>query len=158
MQVLVHQTNRGIGATVARQLRGQARRACGSARLQNAVKTLSCLRVPPANVEKRCNGLALSMVIVAAFSGLSACTQRQIYETAQGNQALECQKFPDSRYEECMKTIEQSFDNYQLQRQADALASQEDEMQELAEELKRDSAQVTAGTESKGVANRDPSP
>ncbi|MEM6302250.1 MAG: hypothetical protein AAF749_10965, partial [Pseudomonadota bacterium] len=54
------------------------------------------------------------LLLVAA----SACTQQQIYEKAQQDRALECQKYPDTRYEECMRTVEQSFDEYQQELEA----------------------------------------
>ncbi|MEO0437944.1 MAG: hypothetical protein AAF098_13650 [Pseudomonadota bacterium] len=58
--------------------------------------------------------LKVLVLVVAA----TACTQQQIYEKAQQDRALECQKYPDSRYEECMRTIEQSFDDYQQELEA----------------------------------------
>ncbi|MEM6546087.1 MAG: hypothetical protein AAF680_14355 [Pseudomonadota bacterium] len=60
----------------------------------------------------RC-AIALLLLVAA-----SACTQQQIYEKAQQDRALECQKYPDTRYEECMRTVEQSFDEYQQELEA----------------------------------------
>ena len=62
-------------------------------------------------------------ILLAAAALLGACSDKQIYETAQGNHALECQKFPDTRYEECMRTVEQSYKDYQQTREADAQAA-----------------------------------
>ena len=52
---------------------------------------------------------------------LSACSERYLYDSAQGNHALECQKYPDARYEECMATVEQDYEDYRRER--DALSS-----------------------------------
>lgn len=49
---------------------------------------------------------------------LSSCSNQQIYDAAQGNRALECQKYPDTRYEECMASIDKDFDEYSKERDA----------------------------------------
>ncbi|MEM1401727.1 MAG: hypothetical protein AAGG55_00220 [Pseudomonadota bacterium] len=58
----------------------------------------------------------MSMFAIAAT--VSACTNQQVYDTAQQNHALECQKYPDSRYEDCMRTVETDFETYQREREA----------------------------------------
>lgn len=58
----------------------------------------------------------VSMFAIAAT--VSACTNQQVYDTAQQNHALECQKYPDSRYEDCMRTVETDFETYQREREA----------------------------------------
>ncbi|GEM_PF-4640303 len=50
--------------------------------------------------------------------GCAACSNQAIYDTAQNNHALECQKYPDSRYEECMATVDKDFKTYDREREA----------------------------------------
>jgi len=49
---------------------------------------------------------------------LQACTNRQVYEAVQQNRQLECQRYPDTRYEECMRQSETSYEDYEAERQA----------------------------------------
>jgi hypothetical protein len=43
---------------------------------------------------------------------LTACTDQQIYEAVQNNQQLECQQYPDTRYEECMRQSGTPYKDY----------------------------------------------
>lgn len=48
----------------------------------------------------------------------SACTNKQLYETIQSNERLECQKIVRRiEYEECMRQINQSYEDYQRERE-----------------------------------------
>ena len=58
-----------------------------------------------------------TVMAIAVFVGLTGCTQRQVYDAAQQNHALECQKYPDRRYEECMATVEKDYPTYQRERE-----------------------------------------
>ena len=42
----------------------------------------------------------------------TACSHRDIYDTVQRDQQLECQRYPDARYEDCMARVSKSFDEY----------------------------------------------
>ena len=53
-------------------------------------------------------GISISTALL-----IGACSNEAIYDTAQQNHALECQKYPDSRYEDCMRTVEKSYDEYE---------------------------------------------
>ena len=64
------------------------------------------------------SALTPATLIVALAGLLSACTNQQVYDTAQQNHALECQKYPDSRYEDCMRTVEKDFETYEREREA----------------------------------------
>jgi hypothetical protein len=54
------------------------------------------------------NRLAGLLMLLA----LAGCTDQQIYETVQNNQQLECQRYPDTRYEECMRQSGTSYEEY----------------------------------------------
>ena len=45
-------------------------------------------------------------------SSLAGCTSEQVYTKLRGDLALECQKYPDTRYEECMARLSGSYDDY----------------------------------------------
>jgi len=49
----------------------------------------------------------------------AACSNEQIYNAVQENQKLECQKYPDTRYEECMKELSTPYREYEEERRAD---------------------------------------
>ena len=51
-----------------------------------------------------------------AVLALTACTNEQVYNAIQSNQQLECQKLPDSQYEECMQQLAEPYDSYQRSR------------------------------------------
>lgn len=44
---------------------------------------------------------------------ITACSDQQIYNAAQQNRQLECQKFPDTRYEDCMAALDTPYDEYE---------------------------------------------
>ena len=53
---------------------------------------------------------ALLCVLVAG------CTSEQVYNKVQNDLALECQKYPDSRYDECMAQLPGPYDEYEASR------------------------------------------
>jgi len=57
-----------------------------------------------------------AFIIAAIF--LASCTNRQIYESIQGSERLDCQKLPQGQYEKCMKDHDQSYDSYEKDREA----------------------------------------
>lgn len=57
------------------------------------------------------------VTIAIALLLTGACTNQQIYDAAQQNRALECQKYPDTRYEECMATVEKDYEEYERERE-----------------------------------------
>ena len=59
--------------------------------------------------------LTLSVVI----SITQGCSNKQIYDAAQGNHRLKCQQLPQAQYEDCMKQIEEDFDDYNQKRKED---------------------------------------
>jgi len=59
------------------------------------------------------------MILFIAFIGaflLSACSNKEVYNTVQKNRKQDCQKLPPSVYEECIKQHSESFDEYERKR------------------------------------------
>jgi hypothetical protein len=56
------------------------------------------------------------VVRIALAATLTSCSSEQIYNAVQNNQKLECQKYPDVRYEECMDRLNTSYDDYETDR------------------------------------------
>ncbi|MCB1704257.1 MAG: hypothetical protein KDI17_05305 [Halioglobus sp.] len=54
---------------------------------------------------------------VASACLLLACTHEQVYNSVQQNQQLECSKLPQVQYEDCMKGVDQSYQDYERERQ-----------------------------------------
>jgi len=48
---------------------------------------------------------------------ICSCSNEQIYTAIQVNQRLECSKLPQPQYEDCMKELETSYDDYERDRQ-----------------------------------------
>ena len=63
------------------------------------------------------NTKPLVVVVVAAVSLVSACSNQQLYDTVQHNNEIECSKLPQAQYEECMAEIDQPYDEYERERQ-----------------------------------------
>ncbi len=57
-------------------------------------------------------------MLVGIVLALSACSNRQIYDTVQQNHRLECARLPDSAYEQCMAETGPDYDEYARQRDA----------------------------------------
>jgi hypothetical protein len=53
--------------------------------------------------------------LIASIMGwlLASCTSEQVYTKIQGDLALECQKYPDRRYEDCMERLSGPYDEYE---------------------------------------------
>lgn len=45
-----------------------------------------------------------------------ACSHEQVYQSIQYNRQLECQQYVGEPHQECMKTLQQSYQNYRRQR------------------------------------------
>ena len=58
---------------------------------------------------------SLGIVVLALL--LVACTHEQVYNNVQQNQQLECSKLPQVQYEEGMKSVDQSYQDYKRERQ-----------------------------------------
>ncbi len=61
----------------------------------------------------------LTLLIIAAAA--VGCSNQQIYDAAQGNHRLECQKLPQGQYEDCMAEISESYEEYTRKRREDEL-------------------------------------
>lgn len=63
--------------------------------------------------------VSLSFTLLACIvTALAACSKRQVYDAVQRNQQLDCQRYPDTRYEECMQQSDMSYDEYKAAREA----------------------------------------
>lgn len=56
------------------------------------------------------------LMLLVALS-VAGCSYRAAYENIQINRRNECLKLPQSRYEECMEGVNQSYDEYERERQ-----------------------------------------
>ena len=57
-------------------------------------------------------------IAILATAVLGACTNKQLYETIQSNERLECQKeVRTTEYEKCMEEVSQSYEVYQQERE-----------------------------------------
>ena len=56
--------------------------------------------------------------LVVALLALPACSSQQLYTAAQDAQKVECQKYPDTRYEECMARLEKPYEEYERERES----------------------------------------
>ena len=48
---------------------------------------------------------------------LSACSNRQIYESVQADQRRQCERLPESQISECLARHQQTYDEYLLEKQ-----------------------------------------
>jgi len=62
----------------------------------------------------------MKLALLCLFSSLllAGCSQRQVYDSIQHNQQLECQKRPPAQYDECMAEVDTSYDDYQRERES----------------------------------------
>lgn len=60
----------------------------------------------------------------------SACSNKAVYQDLQRNKRNECMQAPQSEYDRCMRDMEQSYEDYERQRQK-ALRRENQSKQEL---------------------------
>ncbi|SNY49559.1 hypothetical protein SAMN06297280_1461 [Arsukibacterium tuosuense] len=56
--------------------------------------------------------ITLAVVLVA----VSGCSNKAIYQNLQLNKKQECRRLPVTEYDECMRGMEQSYEEYERQR------------------------------------------
>lgn len=61
---------------------------------------------------------------LAVIALVSSCSNRELFDAVQHNQALECSKLPQAQYEECMREIDVSYEEYERAREAREKAPQ----------------------------------
>ena len=63
----------------------------------------------------------LQKVLSVLFTAVAifGCSNEQIYDEAQGNHRLDCQKLPQVQYEECMSQVDEDYDAYSQKRKED---------------------------------------
>ena len=54
--------------------------------------------------------------IILLMTLLVACSNKQAYNAVQANQRSQCQKLPNSEYEECKQREQLSYEQYQEER------------------------------------------
>ncbi|WP_126454755.1 hypothetical protein [Sulfuriflexus mobilis] len=57
------------------------------------------------------------ILIMSSIVFMQACSSRQVYESIQLNQKLECQKLPHSEYAECMERAGENYEKYTQERE-----------------------------------------
>ncbi|RUO21812.1 hypothetical protein [Aliidiomarina haloalkalitolerans] len=57
----------------------------------------------------------LGLVLLVVF--LSACSNKQLFDITQETKRNECRRLPPNQYEECMRDVETSFEEYMRKRQ-----------------------------------------
>jgi hypothetical protein len=50
--------------------------------------------------------------------GATGCSNQQVYNAIQESQRVDCQQYPDTRYEECMQQLEKPYGDYEEEREA----------------------------------------
>jgi hypothetical protein len=48
----------------------------------------------------------------------AGCSNQQVYNAIQESQRVDCQQYPDTRYEECMQQLDKSYQDYEEEREA----------------------------------------
>jgi hypothetical protein len=62
-------------------------------------------------------------IIIFFIVFMQACSTKQVYDSMQYNQRLECKKAPFSEYDECIERANESYEEYKLKRE-DAIGGQ----------------------------------
>lgn len=57
-----------------------------------------------------------TVYLLMAVACLAGCTNQQVYTAIQDSQKVECQKYPDTRYEECMAELGEPYEEYESDR------------------------------------------
>jgi len=52
------------------------------------------------------------VAMLLLLPGMAGCSQRELYHAVQDAQRLECQKYPDARYDTCMEALDTPYDAY----------------------------------------------
>jgi hypothetical protein len=61
-------------------------------------------------------GKVKTILIVFLLLLTSACSYRGMYESIRISRQYECSKFPPSVYDDCMKDMDQSYEQYERER------------------------------------------
>jgi hypothetical protein len=57
-------------------------------------------------------------VLLLLCLGATGCSNQQVYNAIQESQRVDCQQYPDTRYEECMQQLEKPYGDYEEEREA----------------------------------------
>lgn len=59
-----------------------------------------------------------SILLVGLCLFAPGCSNQQVYNAIQESQRVDCQQYPDTRYEECMQQLEKPYGDYEEEREA----------------------------------------
>ncbi|WP_213998306.1 hypothetical protein [Arsukibacterium sp.] len=57
------------------------------------------------------------VVLAAAMTVVSGCSNKAVYQNLQLNKKQECRRLPLTEYDDCMRGMDQSYEEYERQRQ-----------------------------------------
>ncbi|GAB3284852.1 hypothetical protein [Parahaliea aestuarii] len=57
------------------------------------------------------------VILLSVLASVTGCSNQQVYNAIQDSQKVECQKYPDTRYEECMQQLDTPYEEYEAERQ-----------------------------------------
>jgi len=60
---------------------------------------------------------AASALLVLCL-GATACSNQQVYNAIQESQRVDCQQYPETRYEDCMEQLDKPYEDYEEERDA----------------------------------------
>lgn len=61
----------------------------------------------------------MQKLLILAVLGLAAgCSSKEVYENIQYSNRLDCSYVPPAQYDECLDSTNQSYDEYERERQA----------------------------------------
>ena len=64
-----------------------------------------------------------TLLLAGIFCLLAACTSREVYESVQTSRLLECERLPVWRQADCRAPYEESWQDYQREREALIISS-----------------------------------
>lgn len=56
------------------------------------------------------------LLVMLLIVGLTACSNRAVYENIRIHQTNECLKVPPARYGECLESVNKPYDEYERER------------------------------------------
>ncbi|WP_157610859.1 hypothetical protein [Arsukibacterium perlucidum] len=56
------------------------------------------------------------VVLAVVLSGTAGCSNKAVYQNLQLNKKQECRRLPVTEYDDCMRGMEQSYEEYERQR------------------------------------------
>lgn len=57
------------------------------------------------------------MALAVALTAVAGCSNKAVYQNLQLNKKQECRQLPATEYDNCMRSMAQSYEEYERQRQ-----------------------------------------